>query len=298
MSKNKSMRFQAKAMLKPLLRLGESRNEAKKEAIRKAEAETGKKISSSQIKLEGIYSTSTYKNYVDAATKFGEWAKAKHGEKELKNCRKYVAEYLKERIGKVSAPTVARDASALSKLYRCSSADFGVELPKRRRQDITRSRSEVKGFDYEKHKDILDFIRGTGLRRCELRYVRVGDFYKSGGDLYVNVKNGKGGKSRAAKVQPEYREGVEKHLEGKRKDEKTFKRGDIPNRAPIHAYRAKYAQDMYKKLARPLEALTSEQKYYCRKDKKGEVYDRKALLEVSRLLGHNRVEVVASHYLY
>ncbi len=43
MSKNKSPRFQAKAMLKPLLRLGESRNEAKKEAIRDAEAKAGKK---------------------------------------------------------------------------------------------------------------------------------------------------------------------------------------------------------------------------------------------------------------
>lgn len=37
--------------------------------------------------------------------------------------------------------------------------------------------------------------------------------------------------------------------------------------------------------------------YYCRKDLKGVVYDRKALFEASDALGHNRETVVAEHYL-
>lgn len=37
--------------------------------------------------------------------------------------------------------------------------------------------------------------------------------------------------------------------------------------------------------------------YYCRKDLKGTAYDRKALFEASRALGHNRESIVADHYL-
>ena len=37
--------------------------------------------------------------------------------------------------------------------------------------------------------------------------------------------------------------------------------------------------------------------YYCRSDLKGVCYDRKALFEASRALGHNRETVVAEHYL-
>lgn len=38
--------------------------------------------------------------------------------------------------------------------------------------------------------------------------------------------------------------------------------------------------------------------YYCRSDRKGVCYDRKALFEVSRALGHHRESVVAEHYLH
>ena len=38
--------------------------------------------------------------------------------------------------------------------------------------------------------------------------------------------------------------------------------------------------------------------FYCRNDLKGTVYDRRALFEASRALGHNRETVVAEHYLY
>jgi len=37
--------------------------------------------------------------------------------------------------------------------------------------------------------------------------------------------------------------------------------------------------------------------YYCRNELKGTYYDRKALFEASRALGHNRESIVAEHYL-
>ena len=37
--------------------------------------------------------------------------------------------------------------------------------------------------------------------------------------------------------------------------------------------------------------------YYCRKDKKGLWYDKEAIKITSKALGHNRISVIAEHYL-
>ena len=71
----------------------------------------------------------------------------------------------------------------------------------------------------------------------------------------------------------------------------------VPANADIHSYRAEYATAIYLSYARPLDQLTQKEKYYCRNDKKGIVYDRAAMLEASKALGHNRISVVGEHYL-
>lgn len=285
MSKNKSMKYQAQGILKPMLRLGESKHDSKLKAEDKHH-------------IEGVFSVSTYKNYVTVATQFGNWAKKTYGENELKNCRQYVPEYLQIRIDKGLSPyTVSKDASALAKLYNCRKEDFGIEIPQKHRIEIKRSRAEVKEFDYAKHKDLLDFINGTGLRHSELEKVKKENFYSVNGDLFVRV-TGKGGKERVAKILPQYRNVVETRLVGLNDSDKVFRKGDIPCRTPCHAYRAKYAKDYYNMIARPLNSLAKKEKYICRKDKKGTVYDREALEVVSKMLGHNRLSVIVDHYLY
>lgn len=62
--------------------------------------------------------------------------------------------------------------------------------------------------------------------------------------------------------------------------------------ADIHSYRAHYASELYKQLENP-ERLD----YHCRNDLKGVHYNKAAMLEVSRNLGHNRISVIASNYL-
>jgi hypothetical protein len=43
--------------------------------------------------------------------------------------------------------------------------------------------------------------------------------------------------------------------------------------------------------------LFEKELYRCRKDKYGIVYDRKAMLIVSKALGHERIDVIAQSYL-
>ena len=40
-----------------------------------------------------------------------------------------------------------------------------------------------------------------------------------------------------------------------------------------------------------------KEKYYCRGDRKGEVFDRAAMRITSNALGHGRIGVIAGHYL-
>ena len=54
----------------------------------------------------------------------------------------------------------------------------------------------------------------------------------------------------------------------------------------------------YKRLARPVAFLERSERYVCRCDRAGVVYDKAAMKQVSRFLGHNRIEVIAGHYLH
>ena len=71
----------------------------------------------------------------------------------------------------------------------------------------------------------------------------------------------------------------------------------IPNGMDVHGYRREYANIYYKIVTRNVKEIPKEETYICRKDKYGMVYDRKAMLTVSRSLGHNRIDVIAQSYL-
>ena len=65
----------------------------------------------------------------------------------------------------------------------------------------------------------------------------------------------------------------------------------------VHSYRSEYAVAIYNQYARPLDELERKEKYYCRAELKGVVYDREAMLMASKALGHNRISIIAEHYL-
>lgn len=297
--------------LDELKRFGQSKHLAKQEE-RERSIERGEKYNPARV--DGIYSYKTYAVYKEHSLKFVTWAREKHGSRTLEQAREHVREYLQEHIrdGR-SAWTVRVEAAALAKLYGCSSNSFGVELPSRRREDIHRSREERehdRKFSEEKNRDLIEFCRGTGLRRKELSIVRPQDVVQKGEEVYIRVIRGKGGKERVLRVVEEYKEHVLKVRDRalERGQERLFER--IPVRADIHSYRRDYAEERYREIERdPIqyeralerwEAWKHERGYdgpdeYRRRD--GRVFDRAILLKVSRDMGHNRVDVIARHYL-
>lgn len=279
--KRKSLTRQVEETLKDKLKAGQSKHDAKVAGTTK----------------EGIYSYKTLKSYMEQCNYFTRYCKENHGCRYLDECRQYADEYLQSRIDSGnSAYTLHLIRSALCKLYGNTYKDY-IPLPRRKRQDITRSRNDAvrdKHFSEESHKEIVSFCKATGLRRHELEQLRGKDCKYRSGNLYIIVRKGKGGKNRLVPVLSEYQALVTKLMQSAADD---FVFDKVPNGMDVHSYRAEYATALYERLRRPMFDIPYDERYLCRKDRKGTILDKRAMLEVSRALGHNRISVIAEHYL-
>lgn len=93
-----------------------------------------------------------------------------------------------------------------------------------------------------------------------------------------------------------YEIGIVKDKMLKARDGKLFEH--VHSAFEVHYYRSIYACRAYKSKARDISELDSKEKYICRKDKAGTIYDRKAKEYASKQLGHNRIDVIAYSYLH
>ena len=279
MSKHKSIIRQAQEVLLFLLCIGQSKHLAKKQGIAS----------------DGIYSWNTYKSYLRKVCNFLKWAKERYGCRMLDEARQYVDEYLQSRIDLGYSPyTQKLIVCAIAKLYRCSTKDF-IPTQIRHRANISRSRQGKAIFSEEKNEVFVDLCKSTGLRRHELRNLRPENlnFDEATGEYkLINIK-GKGGRVRECPILSD--KAVERILNTPPGQNVWSK---IPSRADIHSYRAEYCKSIYNLHARPIDTIPIKERYYCRADMKGVVLDRKAMAIASQALGHNRISVIAGHYLY
>lgn len=247
-------------------------------------------------RLDRIYSSVTMDNYIDVCARFVKWASENHGCRTIEEAEQYAGEYLQGRIDAgYSAWTIRLEASALNKLYQRDD-NFGVALPERRREDITQHRNQSWKDDYdeEAHPEICNFCRSCGTRRHELAALTPEDVWLENGLAIVHVVQGKGGRERHVTSLDDYPYQVAQQAAAEGK-ELIF--DAIPARAPIHEYRAQFANALYKQYARPLDEIPKKERYCCRKERAGTVYDKKAMQIASTALGHNRLDVM-THYLY
>ena len=270
---------------------------------------------------DGIFSVGTYKAYLKHCCVFAKWSRETHGCKTLEDAKQYVPEWIQTRIDKGFAPaTIKLQVSGLAKLYRCTGPDFGVATPSRTRAGITRSRGPKpsdKHFSEERNRDFVNFCKGVGLRRRELKYLTGDKLIENKDSTYsilVNV-GAKGGRERIAPVIGPHAEEIAARMRAAGSGKVWEK---LSSHADIHSYRADYATAIYRAYARPLEVCQRERfwnkehyngkgcskggydrdsVYRFRGDRKGEWLDKAAMLEASKALGHNRISVVGAHYI-
>ena len=126
-------------------------------------------------------------------------------------------------------------------------------------------------------------------------------------EYFVHYRKDKGGRSRFAPIIGPDRERIVERFRNTPHKGKVWQH--INRNADIHSYRADYATALYKLYARNIEEIPYDRVnrgsgkqyqgdvYACRKDETGRKLDRLAMEKCSKALGHNRVSVVAGHYL-
>lgn len=299
--KNKiCLKMQSKQVFDQLVCFGRSKYEDKKAAADEydrlpLEQRTGTKQEYINSKIrDKIYSHGTYGDYVKHINYFLKYCEDTYRCKTLKQCRDYVDEWLTLRMGQgLSAYTIKLEAAALGKLYQESTENF-IPTPDRKRADITRSRNYAKrdyGFSLDKNKEIIDFCRGTGLRRSELTALTGDQLILCDGNAYIAVK-GKGGRYREAPIIGPNRDRIIDRMQ-RAGHNKVWE--SIPSHMDVHEYRSEYATAIYIAYAR--EEIPKEDRYCCKADRKGTVMDKQAMRMASQALGHSRINVVAGHYI-
>ena len=247
-----------------------------------------------------IFSWSTYRSYTKHARYFLNWAKQNYKCKTLQQARQYADEWLQTRFH-LSSYTVKLELAALCKLYGDTAADY-IPTPPRLRKNIKRSRGKAARdahFSEARNSEFVEFCRSTGLRRSEIKAL-TGDKLEKGADgyWYINVnKMTKGGRPRKVRII-----GSDDTIGRIVERMQNVGSGRVFEKIPscdIHGYRSEFATAVYKQYARPVKSLPLEERYCCRKDRKGVWYDRRAMGYASAALGHskNRVSVVGEHYL-
>ena len=237
-----------------------------------------------------------------------------------------------------SAWTVSLYCSALVKLYQIAPDDpHRFQVPSRHRYDITRSRGTTVSdahFSAKNHAELIAFCKGVGCRKNVLKKLESTDLWDrdrmekaveklsikdirsveeakhlhclknalntfSEYHYFIHHRQDKGGKYRFAPIIGKNTDMIVGRMKNTPSGQKVFLH--IPNRADIHSYRAEYARNLYRELlsrSTPTDQLPREQRYYCRKDAKGKVLSKPVMAQVSKALGHNRISVIASSYLY
>lgn len=280
----KTARLRLQAMLKA--GMGSKRSKDK------AEADTKNKI----------YSKATFETYKQQFRHFADWLEKAHPEAfTLEDARGFVDEYLRHLIElERSAYSISTAKAAIAKIMGVEATQF-IATPPRLRADIKRSRGVAerdKHISDKKEEELARFTSATGLRRKEMTMIRAEDLFFENGQAYLNVDKGtKGGKSRVAKIvgktEAETKE-IVKWIQSK--EGRLFYK--LSSNYDNHYYRATYANRLYNQLKRDIADIPTEEKYVMRKDRAGEVYDKQAMLHVSKALGHNRISVIAQSYLY
>lgn len=273
-------RSQITQRLQSLLKIGESRHEAKRNGTAK----------------DYIYSWNTYHTYKREMEHFASFCAA-YNVNNVFRMERLVPDYIKQ-MQEDKRPATSQH-TALSAFKKFYNDDFKeIKLPQAKRIDITRGRYAtpyMQRYSEQKNEELINFLKCTGLRRNEVEHLKGGEVVEREGNYYIIVRQGKGGKYRESPILNNDPRVIER-VRSTPTNKLVF--GRISKHIPVHSFRAEYCNLIYESFARDIDTLSFEDRYYCRGDRKGTVFDREAMMQASKALGHERLNVIASHYLY
>lgn len=260
--------------------------------------------------VTGMYSKDTEKSYRKHAKHVIGRVIANHPEVRtvsdiIPHIKEEIESEIKSGVGAYSIRL--RVAACVTALGVDNYHSFGiVSLPPRSVHECKRTRTRSisdKKLVGEKYDNIRKAIEATGARRGGLKRLTESDlFIDNDGNLRVKLLE-KGGKKRCALVHPDDADFIIEMFRNPMGDVSPngsryiFGKNAVPKNLTCHSHRARYAERIYM-LYRSDGRYTSNTSFRCRKQRRGDCFDRGILLAVSKELGHNRLDVAAENYLY
>lgn len=257
-----------------------------------------------------ISSYGTYKVYKQQMLRFAEFCGDEHDAHNVMKMERYVKGYLEHLIddyhkgGDMSPSSIKTAACALGKFYGKSYLNE-METPSRHIADVFKGRGvseRAKEFSEKRNADVMDFLRGTGLRRNELTHLHGNSvIQRPDGNYYLHVTEGtKGGRERYARIRGDVEKIVEK-IQSTPEDRLVYGNGNKHqySHLNIHALRREYAQNLYQEIFTErnidITALPYCDVYHCRGDFVGDDYVKAIMDEVAESLGHSRQDVLMNY---
>lgn len=135
-----------------------------------------------------------------------------------------------------------------------------IDKPKRiirltKGRDITKNLQGKRELETNKSPRLIDFQKAVGIRRKELAKLAPADVIQTtGGDVYVHVRSGKGGKEQYQYVLPQDRDIVISIAASTLLPDKIFTVDEMTNKIDLHSIRADQAKRAYKYYVDKLDA--------------------------------------------
>ena len=300
--------------LSDLARFGKSKHEAKQVAREAYIKEHGTLEGYNPAKVDGIFSIGTMETYRAAMKPFAEWCAAHKVKNAAQITRAHAAAYLLERETKGLSPwTVSRDMAAINKALGFDLSKKELGLRSRKKSEITRSREETENDRrrFSKYQDQITVARACGCRRASVTRIIPNDCVRNSQGQVVGIRLvEKGGKERVAPVLNDFKERVTSIVDKAQEATRplfTAYDSHIDN----HRFRAEYCAALLRQLEQEqargkpwFGGDLSPQNYIhlSGRDKHcGDTYrghPTQVVAAVSGAMGHNRLEIVFSHYNY
>ena len=165
----------------------------------------------------------------------------------------------------------------------------------------TRTQLQEKLLELEKKKELSSFETKLFQNLTEALVLFPEQAY------FIHHRKDKGGKSRFAPIIGSNTPEIVERMRSIPPGELVWQH--VHDAADIHGYRGVYATALYKKYARDIASIPYDrinkgsgkqfqsQVYWCRKDEKHKKLDKAAMYQVSKALGHSRLNVIAEHYI-
>ena len=121
-------------------------------------------------------------------------------------------------------------------------------------QEVARNRQGDREQNDPRFARLVALQSVTGIRRAELGRLKGADLVRVGGNLYIDVRKGKGGKRQLQYILPKDKETVEEVFRGINKEQNVFTPEEMNNRINLHGLRAAHGRECYEYYLRLISA--------------------------------------------